>query len=117
MPFPHWILFIVGWVLHLLLQAKASANSRSNSLQNIWQWFRLQWLVVIARLFLAVLFMLLWHEAPSLFGQIVGAAIPMTMATSGIAGFAVDAFVDKIGAIFHVSIEIPALKPADQEKP
>lgn len=114
MHYSHWILFAVGWVLHMLLQAKASVNSKSNSLENIGQWLKLQWLIIAVRLFLAVLIMLLWHEAPALFGQIVGAAIPMTLATCGLAGFAVDAFVDKVGAIFGLKIEVPSAAPPEK---
>lgn len=111
MHLSYWILFTVGWVLHVLLQAKASVNSKSNGLENIRQWLKLSWLVLAVRAFAAVLLMLLWHEAPQLFGQIAGAAIPMTKATAGIAGLAVDAFVDKLGAIFGLKIEIPAVSP------
>lgn len=115
MHYSHWILFTVGWLLHVLLQAKASVNSKSNSLENVRQWLKLSWLVLIVRAFAAVLLMLLWHEAPQLFGQIAGAAIPMTKATCGIAGLAVDAFIDKLGAIFGLKIEIPVVAPPEQK--
>lgn len=111
MQVSYWMLFAVGWLLHVLLQAKASVVSDSNSLENIGQWLKLSWLILLVRAFAAVLLMLLWHEAPQLFGQIAGAEIPMTKATAGIAGLAVDALIDKLGAIFGLQIDIPKVAP------
>lgn len=111
MQLSYWILFAVGWLLHVLLQAKASVNSDSNSLENVRQWLKLSWLILVVRAFAAALLMLLWHEAPQYFGQVVGAVVPMTKATAGIAGLAVDAFIDKLGAIFGLQIDIPKVAP------
>ena len=50
-----WGLFMLGFAMHFLLQAKASVNSRSNGLQTVRQWIALTWPTAVVRLFLCAL--------------------------------------------------------------
>jgi hypothetical protein len=105
-----WLMFVPGWSVHSILQAKASSTSKSNSLHTSWDWFKLSWQVVLARGFLAALAMELWCEAPTVFGASLGVALaaPMTKATAGIFGYAADSVLDKLGASFGlIKLDIP----------
>ncbi len=109
-----WLMFLAGWSIHALLQARASVTSKSNGLRSTRQWFALTWQIVLARGFLAVLAMELWCEAPGLFGTSLGVALaaPMTKATAGIFGYVADSVIDKLGASFGIiKLEIPKLSP------
>jgi hypothetical protein len=109
-----WLMFLAGWSIHALLQARASVTSKSNGLHSTRQWFELSWQIVLARGFLAALAMELWCEAPSLFGTSLGVALaaPMTNATAGIFGYVADSVLDKLGASFGIiKLEIPKLSP------
>jgi len=108
-----WLMFLAGWSIHAMLQARASVASKSNGLHSTREWFVLTWQVVLARGFLAAIAMELWCEAPALFGNALGVALaaPMTHATVGIFGYVADSVIDKLGAIFGINIEIPKLSP------
>ncbi len=107
-----WAIFLAGWMLHALLQAKASVSSKSNGLRSIREWFALTWQFVFARWFLSALALQLWMEAPAVFGATLGiSALPLTKATAGIFGYSVDSLLDKLGASFGLKIEIPKLAP------
>jgi hypothetical protein len=102
-------IFATGLGIHLCLQAGASAKSCANSI-GFWGYFHLNWYVLLARVFLSFMLFLLWHELPSFFEK-VSQAVPMTMSTSGIVGFAADVLVDKLGAILGLTIDIPKAAP------
>src|SRR5215831_9716056 len=103
-------MFLVGWFVHAMLQAKASAASDSNTLHSPWEWFGRAWQIVLARWFLSALAMQLWFEAPTIFGASFGVAmaVPITKATAGIFGYTADSLLDRLGAIFGIiKLEIP----------
>jgi len=109
-----WLMFLAGWSIHAMLQAKASAASKSNGLHSTREWFVLSWHIVLARGFLAALAMKLWCEAPALLGSALGVALaaPLTPATAGIFGYTADSVIDKLGCTFGViKLEIPKLVP------
>jgi hypothetical protein len=115
MPRPAlWLMFLAGWSIHAMLQAKASAASKSNGLHSTREWFVLSWHIVLARGFLAALAMKLWCEAPALLGSALGVALaaPLTPATAGIFGYTADSVIDKLGCTFGIiKLEIPKLAP------
>lgn len=106
-----WLFYFTGWALHLYSQGAASVKSNSNGLTSVQQWMRMHAHVIAIRLFLAVCSMLLWHESPSLFSEVIGRALPMTKATCGIMGFGIDALWDKVTFLLGLKVEVPQLAP------
>lgn len=117
-----WAVFILGWVLHLLLQIQVSVRSSSNGLDTgfcgILKWLQLSWVVVAVRLFFSIIAFSLWRASPSSFANFVSTSTgPLTWATVGVFGFAVDSFVDKVATLLGLKIEIPQLVPPKPDIP
>ncbi len=115
MVYIFWTLYLLGWLLHTWSQAQASVHSGSNSLTTVRQWAHINAHVLVVRLFLGCMSMLLWTEAPNLFGELVGRSLPQTRATCGIMGFAVDAVWDKVTFILGLKVEVPQIAPPSSE--
>ena len=104
-----WLLFYAGFAVSLLLQAQTSVSSNSNGLRNIFDWLRLKWHVVVARLFLSQMFLpLIIHYIPTSIG------LPI-WSVYGASGFIADSLLDKalfmFGERLGLKIEVPQEVP------
>ena len=117
--FVSWILFLLGFSMHFLLQAKASVNSRSNGLHSVRQWIALTWPTVLIRLFLCALAFGLWLDMPNAFNKLMASAtagavtqpLPLNRETVALFGYLSDSILDKLVAIVGFSTEVPRLVP------
>jgi hypothetical protein len=104
-----WALFYMGFFVSLLLQAQTSISSASNGLDSLWSWFKLHSRVIVARLFLSMIFSpLAIHYIPASIGLPVWSVY-------GAAGFIVDSLLDKFLFIFGrqigMKVEVPQIAP------
>ncbi len=114
-----WALFLLGFAMHFLLQAKASVRSQSNGLKTVREWLALTWPIAVVRLFLCALAFGLWLDMPDAFssllktatGGAVTQAIPLNHETMALFGYVADSLLDKIVAILGFSVEVPRLAP------
>jgi len=114
-----WVLFLLGFAMHFLLQAKASVNSRSNGLQAVRQWIALTWPTALVRLFLCALAFGVWLDMPNAFNKLmesatggaVTQALPFNRETVALFGYLADSLLDKLVAILGFSTEVPRLAP------
>jgi len=123
MPVPasfiSWALFLLGFAMHFLLQAKASVQSRSNGLQTVRQWITLTWPSALVRLFLCALAFALWLDMPNAFNKLMESAtagavtqpLPLNRETVALFGYLSDSLLDKLVAILGFSTEVPRLVP------
>src|SRR5258706_1808008 len=72
--FVSWGLFLLGFVMHFLLQAKASVSSQSNGLKTVREWLALTWPVALVRLFLCGVAFGLWLDTPEMVNKVLAAA-------------------------------------------
>lgn len=114
-----WALFLLGFAMHFLLQAKASVSSQSNGLKTIREWFALTWPVTVARLFLCAVGFALWLDMPDAFNHLLNTvtggalphALPINRETVALFGYVADSVLDKAVSILGFGIEIPRLAP------
>jgi hypothetical protein len=114
-----WALFLLGFAMHFLLQAKASACSQSNGLKTVREWLALTWPVALVRLFLCALVFGLWLDKPDAFNKLLtlvtGGAVPqvlpLTRESIALFGYVADSLLDRVVAILGFSVEVPRLAP------
>ena len=114
-----WGLFLLGFAMHFLLQAKASVNSRSNGLQTVRQWIALTLPTTIVRLFLCALAFGVWMDMPDAFNKLIASAtggavtqpLPLNRETVALFGYLADSLLDKLVAILGFSAEVPRMVP------
>jgi len=114
-----WVLFLLGFSMHFLLQAKASVNSRSNGLQTVRQWVALTWPTALVRLFLCALAFGVWLDMPNAFNKLMASAtggavtqaLPLNRETVALFGYLADSLLDKLVAILGFGAEVPRLAP------
>jgi len=102
-----WALYFNGVSLHILLRAKGSIKSRSNSIHTFRTWWELNWRDLGWELFLDGVALMFWEVSPQLVGQVVKVALPITYATAPVMGFAVDRFLHSSGFIVGLTNETP----------
>jgi hypothetical protein len=114
-----WVLFLLGFAMHFLLQAKASVNSRSNGLQTVRQWIALTLPTTVVRLFLCALAFGVWMDMPDAFNKLIASAtggavtqpLPLNRETVALFGYLSDSLLDKFVAILGFSAEAPRMVP------
>jgi hypothetical protein len=114
-----WVLFLLGFALHFLLQAKASVSSRSNGLRSVREWIALTWPTALVRLFLCALAFGVWLDMPNVFNKLAASAtggaivqpLPLNRETIALFGYLSDSLLDKFVAILGFSAEVPRLAP------
>jgi hypothetical protein len=114
-----WSLFLLGFAMHFLLQAKASVKSQSNGLKTMRQWFLLTWPVAVVRLFLCAVAFGFWLDTPEAFtrmlagitGGALTSAVPFNHETIVLFGYTADSLLDKAVSILGFGIEVPRLAP------
>jgi hypothetical protein len=114
-----WALFLLGFAMHFLLQAKASVCSQSNGLKTVREWLALTWPTVVVRLFLCALGFGLWLDMPDAFNKLLKSAtggtvaqvLPLNRETIALFGYVADSLLDKVVAILGLSVEVPRLAP------
>ncbi len=114
-----WALFLLGFAMHFLLQAKASVRSQSNGLKTVREWMALTWPIALVRLFLCALAFGLWLDMPDAFNKLlksatggaVTQALPLNRETIALFGYVADSLLDKVVAILGFSVEVPRLAP------
>ncbi len=117
--FVSWALFLLGFAMHFLLQAKASVKSQSHGLQTVRQWIALTWPTAIVRLFLCALAFGVWLDRPNAFNKLMESAsggavpqpLPLNRETIALFGYLSDSLLDKLVAILGFSTEVPRLAP------
>lgn len=117
----YWIPFLIGQIMHILLQAQASVRASSNGVTTLRTWLSLMWIPVLGRLFLCSAGMAFWLESPALFSKglslvAINFAIPMNYASTALFGYSVDSLIDKVGAIIggKLNVDIPKVVPPTQ---
>jgi len=114
-----WGLFLLGFAMHFLLQAKASVSSQSNGLKTIREWLALTWPITVVRLFLCAVGFGLWLDMPDTFNHLLTTvtggtlthALPLNHETIALFGYVADSVLDKAVSILGFGIEIPRLAP------
>jgi hypothetical protein len=114
-----WALFLLGFAMHFLLQAKASACSQSNGLKTARQWLALTWPIALVRLFLCALVFGLWLDKPDAFNKLLtlvtGGTVPQTLPLNresiALFGYVADSLLDRVVAILGFNVEVPRLAP------
>jgi hypothetical protein len=114
-----WALFLLGFAMHFLLQAKASVRSQSNGLKTVREWLALTWPVAVVRLFLCALVFGLWLDQLDVFSKLVASAtggavtksLPLNREAIALFGYVADSMLDKVVAILGFGIEVPRLAP------
>ena len=114
-----WGLFLLGFAMHFLLQAKASVSSQSNGLKTIRQWLALTWPTAAVRLFLCAIAFGFWLDMPDAFTKLLtsvtGGAVthplPLNHETIALFGYVADSMLDKAVSILGFGIEVPRLAP------
>ena len=116
-----WYLFLLGFAMHFLLQAKASVKSQSNGLKTIREWLALTWPIAIVRLFLCAVAFGFWLDTPDAFTKalstITGGALthplPFNHETIALFGYTADSLLDKAVSILGFGIEVPRVAPPE----
>ena len=116
-----WALFLLGFAMHFLLQAKASVSSKSNGLKTCREWLALTWPVAVVRLFLCAVAFGFWLDTPDAFNKILAIAtggaiphsVPMNHETIALFGYVADSLLDKAVSILGFGIEVPRMAPPD----
>lgn len=111
-----WSLFEVGLILHVFMQAKASAVSRSNNLSGIKDWLCYNWHSVLVRSALSNAVFAIWFQSPTIFGDFVGKVVPQTGPICFLFGYAVDSFLDKFAATIGITVDVPEVSPPLSEQ-
>ena len=114
-----WGLFLLGFAMHFLLQAKASVSSQSNGLKTVREWLALTWPVALVRLFLCGVAFGLWLDTPEMFNKVLAAAtggavthpLPLNRETIALFGYVADSLLDKAVSILGFGIEVPRVAP------
>lgn len=112
-----WGLFLLGFAMHFLLQAKASVSSQSNGLKTVREWLALTWPVSLVRLFLCGVAFGLWLNTPDLFSKLLASVtgvthpLPLNRETIALFGYVADSLLDKAVSILGFGIEVPRLAP------
>lgn len=79
-----WCLFLLGFAMHFLLQAKASVKSQSNGLKTIREWLALTWPIAIVRLFLCAVAFGFWLDTPDAFTKALSTITGSTYASAAV---------------------------------
>lgn len=85
-----WALFFLGVGLHILLCARGSIASRSNSIKTFRSWWEFNWQELGWRLLLDSAALMIWEGGPHVIGDVIGRQIPITYGTAPIVGLFVD---------------------------
>jgi len=117
--FVSWGLFLLGFVMHFLLQAKASVSSQSNGLKSVREWLALTWPISLVRLFLCGVGFGLWLSTPEMFNKLLAALtggavthpVPLNRETIALFGYVADSLLDKAVSICGFGIEVPKVAP------
>jgi hypothetical protein len=117
--FVSWGLFLLGFVMHFLLQAKASVSSQSNGLKSVREWLALTWPVSLVRLFLCGVAFGLWLSTPEMFNKLLATltggavthSVPLNRETIALFGYVADSMLDKAVSICGFGIEVPKVAP------
>jgi hypothetical protein len=114
-----WVLFLLGFAMHFLLQAKASACSQSNGWKTAREGLALRWPIARVRLFLCALVFGLWLDKPDAFNKLltlvtggtVPQALPLHRVSIALFGYVADSLLDRVVAIVGFSVEVSRLAP------
>ena len=101
-----WALFFNGVGLHILLRARGSIASRSNSVKTFRAWWELNWHDLGWRLFLDGLGLMAWEVAPFVPGMkdfVSHILPPICYGAAPVMGVVVDRFIDSGGFILGFS--------------
>jgi hypothetical protein len=85
-----WFLYFDGVAVHILLTARASIASQSNSIKTFRVWWNLNWHTLRLRLLCDGVALVIWEYSPQLIGQFIGHVIPVGYGTAALMGLAVD---------------------------
>jgi hypothetical protein len=112
-----WALFFNGVFLHILVRARGSIASASNSVKTFRAWWDLNWRDLGWRLAFDGVGMIAWILSPRVFGDAIHLQLPITYATAGFMGFTVDRIVDSSGFIIGFRrVDLPRVAPPDNLK-
>lgn len=112
-----WALFFLGVWLHILLRARASVASSSNSVGTVLVWWELNWRELGWELFLDGVGLMFWEVSPHLFGDVLKLLLPITYGTAPVMGFAVDRFINSSGFILgFAKVDMPRIAPQNGSK-
>jgi hypothetical protein len=105
----HYLLFLLGFVAQVLLQAQTSIASSSNGLTSAWAWVKLHSGVLLPRFFLAI------GLAPVLIKMVPDSGHFPVSAIYVLGGFLSDRLLDSLLFIFGqrlgTKLEAPQLSP------
>lgn len=74
----------------MLLSARASIASQSNSIMTFRTWWDLNWRTLRLRVLCDGVALMIWEYSPQLIGQFTGHVIPVGYGTAALMGLAVD---------------------------
>jgi hypothetical protein len=108
-----WALYYLGVVLHVLVSARASIASDSNSVKTFRFWWECNWKTLRKRLVCDAIALVLWEVSPALLGQIIGHVLPCTYGTAAVTGFAADRFIGSEGfSLGFMKVDMVKVAPA-----
>lgn len=117
-----WIWYLIGQLIHTLLQLSAVSKAKNNPAGSVLQAFKQRWLAVVARLFVATAFFLLVANDPQIFLRILSAigltfdpgpaGIKMSAGLAGLFGYFADSL---LGFIPGLKGTVPTIsRPGDE---
>ena len=97
-----WLLFHLGVVLQILVQARGSIAATSNSISSFWVWWAYNNRELGWRLFVDGLCWTVWIVGPHFLGEAAGHLIPpVSYAVAPWIGFSADRFTHSLGFILR----------------